>query len=116
MRPFLLSLMISSLIDVTLRVTLTSPEARPNYEPEPLILSAVLIVKYSLSSLSALRSTSLKLKLKSYFLQFVLCQYVKDLVDYKVRGEIPESNRDYNRFSFLYLNSFAYKKPGFKRT
>ena len=84
MRPFLLSLMISSLIDVTLQVynlgvTLTSPEARPNYEPEPLILSAVLIVKYSSSSLPTLRSTSLKLKLKSYFLQFVLCQYVKDL-------------------------------------
>ena len=46
---------------------------------EPLILSAVLIVKYSLSGLATLRSTSLKLKLKSYFLQFVLCQYVKDL-------------------------------------
>ena len=46
---------------------------------EPLILSAVLIVKYSLSGLTTLRSTSLKLKLKSYFLQFVLCQYVKDL-------------------------------------
>ena len=62
-----------------LRVTLTSLKARSNYEPEPLILSAVLIVKYSLLSIAALRSTSLKLKLKSYFLQFVLCQYVKDL-------------------------------------
>ena len=68
---------------------------------EPLILSAVLIVKYSLSGLPTLRSTSLKLKLKSYFLQFVLCQYVKDLLDSFVRGEIPESNRDYNRFSFI---------------
>ena len=47
---------------------------------EPLILSAVLIVKYSLLGLTTLRSTSLKLKLKSYFLQFVLCQYVKDLL------------------------------------
>ena len=40
-----------------------------------------------------------QLNFKSYFLQFVLCQYVKDLLDSIVRGEIPESNRNYNRFS-----------------
>ena len=40
-----------------------------------------------------------QLNFKSYFLQFVLCQYVKDLLDSFVRGEIPESNRNYNRFS-----------------
>ena len=72
MRPLLLSLMISGLIDVTLQVynlgvTLTSLWARSNYEPEPLILSAVLIVKYSSSSLKALRSTSLKLNLSLTF-------------------------------------------------
>ena len=39
-------------------------------------------MKYSLLSIAALRSIPLKLKLKSYFLQFVLCQYVKDLVDF----------------------------------
>ena len=41
-----------------------------------------------------------QLNFKSYFLQFVLCQYVKDLLDSFVRGEIPESNRNYNRFSY----------------
>ena len=77
------------------------------HEPEPLILSAVLIVKYSFCVLLRFRSIPLKLKLKSYFLQFVLCQYVKDLLDLFVRGEIPESNRDYNRFSFnLYIKQF----------
>ena len=50
-----------------LMVTLTSLVARSNYEPEPLILSAVLIVKYSSSSLKALRSTSLKLNLSLTF-------------------------------------------------
>ena len=50
-----------------LMVTLTSLWARSNYEPEPLILSAVLIVKYSSSSLKALRSTSLKLNLSLTF-------------------------------------------------
>ena len=43
--------------------------------------------------------TETQLNFKSYFLQFVLCQYVKDLLDSIVRGEIPESNRNYNRFS-----------------
>ena len=46
--------------------------------------------------------TETQLNFKSYFLQFVLCQYVKDLLDSIVRGEIPESNRDYNRFSFIF--------------
>ena len=43
--------------------------------------------------------TETQLNFKSYFLQFVLCQYAKDLLDSIVRGEIPESNRNYNRFS-----------------
>ena len=60
-------------------VTLTSPEARPNYEPEPLILSAVLIVKF-FTCVFLRFGNSLKLNFKSYFLQFVLCQYVKDLL------------------------------------
>ena len=68
MRPFLLSLWYQPLRGYCYP-----------WSAEPLILSAVLIVKYSLLSIAALRSTSLKLKLKSYFLQFVLCQYVKDL-------------------------------------
>ena len=66
---------------------------------EPLILSAVLIVKFSLLRIATPGIFHFKLKLKSYFLQFVLCQYVKDLLDSFVRGEIPESNRNYNRFS-----------------
>ena len=59
-----------------LRVTLTSLKARSNYEPEPLILSAVLIVKYSLLSIAALRSTSLKLNLSLTFYSFLvsICQ------------------------------------------
>ena len=61
-----------------LMVTLTSLWTRSNYEPEPLILSAVLIVK-SLPAYCYAGIFHFKLKLKSYFLQFVLCQYVKDL-------------------------------------
>ena len=61
-----------------LMVTLTSLWARSNYEPEPLILSAVLIVKFFICVLLRF-GNSLKLNFKSYFLQFVLCQYVKDL-------------------------------------
>ena len=68
---------------------------------EPLILSAVLIVKFFTCVLLRF-GNSLKLNFKSYFLQFVLCQYVKDLLDSIVRGEIPESNQNYNRFSFIF--------------
>ena len=46
---------------------------------EPLILSAVLIVKFSLLRIATHREFT-QVKLKSYFLQFVLCQYVKDLL------------------------------------
>ena len=46
---------------------------------EPLILSAVLIVKFFIRVLLRF-GNSLKLNFKSYFLQFVLCQYVKDLL------------------------------------
>ena len=46
---------------------------------EPLILSAVLIVKFFICVLLRI-GNSLKLNFKSYFLQFVLCQYVKDLL------------------------------------
>ena len=46
---------------------------------KPLILSAVLIVKFFTCVLLRF-GNSLKLNFKSYFLQFVLCQYVKDLL------------------------------------
>ena len=74
------------------------PSALLPRSAEPLILSAVLIVKFFTCVLLRF-GNSLKLNFKSYFLQFVLCQYVKDLLDSFVRGEIPESNRNYNRFS-----------------
>ena len=88
---------------------------------EPLILSAVLIVKYSLLGLPTLRSTSLKLKLKSYFLQFVLCQYVKDLLHlpftmYNVQFVLAMRRGDsgiepgLQPFLLYMLNRFAYKK------
>ena len=50
-----------------------------NLSAEPLILSAVLIVKFFTCVLLRF-GNSLKLNFKSYFLQFVLCQYVKDLL------------------------------------
>ena len=50
-----------------------------NQSAEPLILSAVLIVKFFIRVLLRF-GNSLKLNFKSYFLQFVLCQYVKDLL------------------------------------
>ena len=98
MRPFLLSLMISSLIDVTLQVynlgvTLTSPEARSNYEPEPLILSAVLIVKYSLPGLKALGNTSLKLNLSLTFYSLSCVNMSKISWTLKSGWRITDSNR-----------------------
>ncbi len=80
MRPFLLSLMISAFSSRIAAIGRLNRSYFPLYSPRPLLIET-------------------QLNFKSYFLQFVLCQYVKDLLDYFVRGEIPESNRNYNRFS-----------------
>ena len=68
MRPFLLSLWYSPF-----------PQHYCLGWAKPLILSAVLIVKFFTCVLLRF-GNSLKLNFKSYFLQFVLCQYVKDLL------------------------------------
>ena len=53
---------------------------------------------------------SLKLNFKSYFLQFVLCQYVKDLLDlYSPRGD-SGIEPGLQPFLLYMLNRFAYKK------
>ena len=103
-----------------LMVTLTSLWARSNYEPEPLILSAVLIVKFSLLRIATHREFT-QVKLKSYFLQFVLCQYVKDLLHlpfnmYNVQFALVMRRGDsgiepgLQPFLLYMLNRFAYKK------
>ena len=68
MRPFLLSLWYSPF-----------PQHYCLGWAKPLILSAVLIVKF-FTCVFLRFGNSLKLNFKSYFLQFVLCQYVKDLL------------------------------------
>ena len=80
MRPLLLSLMISAFTSGIAAFRRLNRSYFQLYSPQPLM-------------------TETQLNFKSYFLQFVLCQYVKDLLDSFVRGEIPESNRNYNRFS-----------------
>ena len=53
-----------------------------------------------------------QLNFKSYFLQFVLCQYVKDLLDlYSPRGDSGiEPKLQPFLLIYILINSFAYKK------
>ena len=109
MRPFLLSLWYQPFIMHCC-----------NQSAEPLILSAVLIVKFFIRVLLRF-GNSLKLNFKSYFLQFVLCQYVKDLLHlpstmYNVQFALAMRRGDsgiepeLQPFLLYMLNRFAYKK------
>ena len=109
MRPFLLSLWYSP-----------SPQHCCIGWAKPLILSAVLIVKF-FTCVFLRFGNSLKLNFKSYFLQFVLCQYVKDLLHlpstmYNVQFSLAMRRGDsgiepeLQPFLLYMLNRFAYKK------